>query len=33
MYKRALQGYEEALRPIYISTLGIVNNLGNLYKD
>ncbi|KAL9082446.1 MAG: hypothetical protein Q9165_008892 [Trypethelium subeluteriae] len=33
MYMRALQGYEEALRPKHTSTLGTVNNLGLLYAD
>jgi hypothetical protein len=33
MYERALRGKEEALRPTYTSTLGTVNNLGNLYND
>ena len=30
MYKRALQGIEEALGPMHILTVTIVNNLGNL---
>ncbi|CAG8975658.1 hypothetical protein HYALB_00014088, partial [Hymenoscyphus albidus] len=33
MYQRALQGYEKALGPDHTSTLGTVNNLGNLYSD
>ena len=33
MYKRALQGTEEALGPKHTSTLGTVNNLGSLYKN
>jgi hypothetical protein len=33
MYLRALQGKEEALGPHYISTLSMVNNLGNLYQN
>ena len=32
MYKRALQGKEEALGPKHALTLNTVNNLGNLYK-
>jgi Tfp pilus assembly protein PilF len=33
MYKRALQGYEEAPGPNHTSTLTTVNNLGILYVD
>ncbi|OCK75167.1 hypothetical protein K432DRAFT_309137 [Lepidopterella palustris CBS 459.81] len=33
MYKRTLQGYEEALGPNHTSTLSTVGNLGNLYKN
>jgi tetratricopeptide (TPR) repeat protein len=33
MYKRALQGKEEALGPTHTSTLYTVNNLGLLYAD
>ena len=33
MYQRALQGYEKALGPDHISTLGTVNNLGLLYRS
>ncbi|KAH7109735.1 hypothetical protein B0J13DRAFT_516870 [Dactylonectria estremocensis] len=33
MYGRALEGYEKALGPHYISTLDTVNNLGSLYSD
>ena len=33
MYRRALKGKEKALGPEHISTLGIVNNLGLLYKN
>ncbi|KAF2258627.1 hypothetical protein CC78DRAFT_586912 [Lojkania enalia] len=33
MYQRALEGYEKAWGPDHTSTLSIVNNLGNLYKN
>ncbi|KAF1940516.1 hypothetical protein EJ02DRAFT_494611 [Clathrospora elynae] len=33
MYQRALQGKEKAWGPEHTSTLGTVNNLGNLYAD
>ncbi|SLM38014.1 nb-arc and tpr domain protein [Lasallia pustulata] len=33
MYRRALEGREKAWGPEHTSTLGTVNNLGNLYKD
>ncbi|KAL5372454.1 hypothetical protein DPSP01_013476 [Paraphaeosphaeria sporulosa] len=33
MYRRALQGYEEALGPKHTSTLLTVNNLGALYRN
>jgi hypothetical protein len=33
MYQRALAGKEKALGPDHTSTLGTVNNLGNLYSD
>jgi hypothetical protein len=33
MYMRALQSYEETLRPNYTSTLNTVNELGILYKN
>ncbi|KAH7126725.1 hypothetical protein B0J11DRAFT_460046 [Dendryphion nanum] len=33
MYKRALEGKEEALGPKHTSTLDTVNNLGALYRD
>jgi tetratricopeptide (TPR) repeat protein len=33
MYKRALQGYEEALGANHTSTLNTVNNLGLLYRN
>jgi Tfp pilus assembly protein PilF len=33
MYIRALQGYEEALRPGYISTLATINNLSFFYAN
>jgi tetratricopeptide (TPR) repeat protein len=33
MYQRALQGYEKARGPEHTSTLGTVNNLGNLYAE
>jgi Tfp pilus assembly protein PilF len=33
MYQRALQGREKALGADHTSTLDIVNNLGNLYRD
>jgi tetratricopeptide (TPR) repeat protein len=33
MYQRALAGYEKALGLDHTSTLGTVNNLGNLYSS
>ncbi|KAL4767110.1 hypothetical protein BDW60DRAFT_164127 [Aspergillus nidulans var. acristatus] len=33
MYQQALAGYEKALGPNHIATLGTVNNLGNLYRQ
>ena len=33
MRKRALTGYEKALEPEHLSTLGVVQNLGMLYRD
>ena len=33
MYERALRGYEKALGIEHTSTLDIVNNLRNLYKN
>jgi len=32
MYERVLAGYEKALGAEHISTLGTVNNFGNLYR-
>jgi hypothetical protein len=33
MYLRALRGYQEARGAKHTTTLGIANNLGNLYRD